>query len=70
MRNKLVGTLSTFTKEYTVEYEYKLTGPFTNGWYPAFLITIGNYPMYGGRIASAFFYYSGMQVCVCKSLLQ
>ena len=57
-RNKLMATMSTFTKEYAVEYEYKLTGSPANGWYNALHITTGQYPKYGSRLATTFFIYS------------
>ena len=58
---RLVATLSTFTKEYTVEYEYKLTGKYKYGrWYNALYITTGYYPKYGGRIATTFSMYSNV----------
>ena len=53
-RNKSVATLSTFTKEYTVEYEYKLRGPFTSGWYNVLYITASTAANYGSRIATTY----------------
>ena len=56
-KNKLVATLSTFTKEYTVEHEYKLTGPFTDGWYSALYIVARYNSEYSRGIASSSFHY-------------